>query len=133
MKNKTLKERIQFICLAIGLGIGSATLPATLFAQSGYPATNGSASSGYAPAFNVAVQGESAGTVEGTVLNGMNWLGNVVCPMLAVGAGVHTVMQVRSGGKWLPSAATGVGLLSISGITRLAEYFIVNGSSGITQ
>ncbi len=125
----------MFICLAVGLGIGSALLPATVVAQSsgGGLSTNGSASNGNTPAFNVAVQGESAGTVEGTVLNMMNWLGNVICPMLAVGAGVHTIMQLRSGGRWLPSAATGVGLLSVSGIVRLAEYFIVNGSSGITR
>ena len=40
-------------------------------------------------------------------------------------------MDLRAGGKWLPSAATGVGLLSISGMIRLAEYFIVNGNSGM--
>ncbi len=135
MKKKTLKEQIMFMCLAVGLGIGSALLPAVVVAQtsSGGLTTNGSASNGNAPAFNVAVQGETAGTVEGTVLNAMNWLGNVICPLLAVGAGVHTVMQLRSGGRWMPSAATGVGLLSISGIIRLAESFIVSGNSGLTR
>jgi predicted transporter len=128
---KRLKGRLYVFCLAAGLGIGAAAFPATVAAQL---TTNGNASNGNAPAFNKAVQGESAGTVEGTVENAMNWLGNVICPLLAVGAGVHTVMQLRSGGRWLPSAATGVGLLSISGIIRLAEYFIVNTSStGISQ
>jgi hypothetical protein len=131
---RTIKERILFFCLAVGLGVAAAAFPASVLAQSGTGSsgslsTNGNASNGNAPAFNKAVQGESAGTVEGTVENAMNWLGNVICPMLAVGAGVHTVMQLRSGGRWLPSAATGVGLLSISGIVRLAEYFIINTSS----
>lgn len=127
---KSLKERIVYLCLAVGLGVAAAAFPASVVAQL---STNGSASNGSLPAFNTAVQGESAGTVEGTVLNAMNWIGNVICPLLAVGAGVHTVMQLRSGGRWLPSAATGVGLLSISGIMRLAEYFIANGNSGLTQ
>ncbi len=128
---KRLKGRLYLFCLVAGLGVGAAVFPATVAAQL---TTNGNASNGNAPAFNKAVQGESAGTVEGTVENAMNWLGNVICPLLAVGAGVHTVMQLRSGGRWLPSAATGVGLLSISGIIRLAEYFIVNTSStGISQ
>ena len=118
---KTLKERISLFCLAVGLGIAAAAFPASALAQL---QTNGTASNGNAPAFNKAVQGESAGTIEGTIENAMNWVGNVICPLAAVGAGVHTVMQLRSGGRWLPSAATGVGLLSISGIVRLAEYFI---------
>lgn len=128
MKKKNLKLRIIYGFLAVGLGIASVGFPAIAAAQL---TTNGSASNGNAPAFNKAVQGESAGTVEGTIENAMNWLGNVICPLLAVGAGVHTVMQLRAGGKWLPSAATGVGLLSISGMIRLAEYFIVNGNSGM--
>jgi hypothetical protein len=128
MKPRTLKTQIIYGCLAVGLGIATAAFPAIAVAQI---TTNGSASNGNAPAFNKAVQGESAGTVEGTIENAMNWLGNVICPLLAVGAGVHTVMQLRAGGKWLPSAATGVGLLSISGIIRMAEYFIVSGNSGM--
>jgi predicted transporter len=123
MKKHSLRERIVYFCLAIGLAVAAAGLPAIAVAQT--------ASSGTTPAFNKAVQGETSGTVEGTIENAMNWVGNVICPLLAVGAGVHTVMQLRSGGRWLPSAATGVGLLSISGIIRLAEYFITNGSSGV--
>jgi hypothetical protein len=120
---KTLKERIIYLCLAVGLGVGATAFPAMAVAQN--------ASNGAAPAFNKAVQGEDSGTVEGTVENAMNWIGNVICPLLAVGAGVHTVFQLRAGRGWLPSAATAVGLLSISGIIRLAEFFITNGSSGI--
>jgi hypothetical protein len=117
----SLLHRIKLYSLAIGLGVVMSLAPASVFAQT----------SGNAPAFNKAVQGEQAGTVEGTVENIMNWTGNVACPLLAVGAGVHTVMQLRTGGRWLPSAATGVGLLSISGIMRLAEYFVNNGAMGL--
>lgn len=127
----TRKDRIIRFCLVVGLAVAAAVAPASVVAQL---QTNGNASTGSSPAFNVAVQGESAGTVEGTVENAMNWLGNVICPLLAVGAGVNTVMQLRAGGRWLPSAATGVGLLSISGITRLAEYFIANtNTTGISR
>jgi hypothetical protein len=128
---KNLRDRLVLFCLAMVLGSAAAAFPVTAFAQL---TTNGYASTGNAPAFNKAVQGESAGTVEGTVENAMNWIGNVICPLAAVGAGVNTVMQLRAGGKWLGPAATGVGLLSISGIIRLAEYFIVNtNSTGIAQ
>lgn len=127
---RTLRVREKFFltCGSIVLALAAAAWPASALAQMQMQ-TNGSASLGSAPAFNVAVQGESAGTVEGTVENAVNWLGNVICPLLAVGAGVNTVMQLRANGKWMPSAATAVGFLSISGIIRLAEYFIVNTSS----
>ncbi|MDI3255164.1 MAG: hypothetical protein QJR10_10345 [Bacillota bacterium] len=119
----SLRERFLYFCLAAGLAVAAAVCPASVLAQA--------ASSGSAPAFNKAVQGETAGTVEGAVENAMNWVGNVICPLLSVGAGVHAVMQFRSGGRWLPSAATGIGLLSISGIIRLAEYFVQMGAGGI--
>jgi hypothetical protein len=128
---KTLKERFFMFCLAVGIGLATAAFPAVALADL---TTNGNASNGNAPAFNTAVQGESAGTLEGAAMNAMNWVGNIICPILAVGAGVSTVMQVRSGGKWMPHAATCGGLLSISAIMRLAEYWIVNTSStGITN
>jgi hypothetical protein len=126
---KSLKDRILYFCLAIGLGITAAALPMIAAAQT---ATSGQPSSGNTMAFNRAVQGENAGTVEGTVENIMNWVGNVICPFAAVGAGVHTVMQLKAGGKWMPSAATAVGLLSISGLMRLAEFFITN-ATGTTS
>ena len=57
----------------------------------------------------------------------MNWVGNVICPVGAGLAVVATVLQWRSGRSWMPSAMTAGGLLAVSGITRLVEYFIQNG------
>ena len=82
---------------------------------------------GAAPATGQAVQGQQAFQVEGGILNVVNWVANVICPTIAGIAVVATVMQWRSGKSWLPMAATAGGLLAISAILRLIEYFIVNG------
>lgn len=129
METASLKQRILFAVLALGMFVAGAMMPAAALAQLN---TNGMANNGQAPVFNTAVQGESAGTVGGTLLNSMNWLGNVICPILAAGAAVHTVIQWRSGGRWVPSAATAAGLLSISGLVRLAESFVMQGQTGVT-
>src|SRR6266478_4175915 len=71
------------------------------------------------PQFNVAVQGQTGAQPEGAFLNFINWVGNVIAP---VGAG-------RGVGRWLAAAA---GLLAVSGITRLIEFWITNGTGGVT-
>jgi len=82
---------------------------------------------GTAPAAGQAVQGQTASQPEGAFLNVVNWVGNVICPVGAGLAVVATVLQWRSGRSWMPSAMTAGGLLAVSGITRLVEYFIQNG------
>ena len=82
---------------------------------------------GTAPAVGQAVQGQTAQQPEGAFLNVVNWVGNVICPVGAGLAVVATVLQWRSGRSWMPSAMTAGGLLAVSGITRLVEYFISNG------
>jgi hypothetical protein len=98
---------------------------------------------GTTPAVGQAVQGQTASQPEGAFLNVVNWIGNVICPVGAglavvgnvicpVGAGlavVGTVIQWRSGRSWMPTAMTAGGLLAVSGITRLIEYFIQNGQA----
>jgi hypothetical protein len=84
---------------------------------------------GTAPATGQAVQGQTAAQPEGAFLNVCNWVGNVICPVGASLAVVGTVVQWRSGRSWMPSAATAGGLLAVSGVTRLIEYFISNGSA----
>ncbi|HUZ95355.1 MAG TPA: hypothetical protein VMU57_10615 [Edaphobacter sp.] len=84
---------------------------------------------GTAPAVGQAVQGETAAQPEGAFLNVVNWIGNVICPVGAGLAVVGTVLQWRSGRSWLPTAMTAGGLLAVSGITRLIEYFIQNGQA----
>src|SRR6202140_2845916 len=86
---------------------------------------------GTAPQVNVAVQGQTGAQPEGAVLNFVNWIGNVIAP---VGAGVAVLGAVgsyatgRGTFRWLATAA---GLLAISGLTRLIEFWIAQGGGGV--
>ena len=86
---------------------------------------------GSAPVFDKAVQGQQATQPEGTLLNVVNWIGNVVSPLLAVGAVVMAVISYTQGRGVMRWAVTAVGLLMISGLTRLIEAWITNGTSGV--
>src|SRR5437588_2605273 len=87
---------------------------------------------GSAPATNVAVQGQTGAQPEGAFLNFVNWVGNVIAP---VGAGVAVLGAVGSYAtgrgvfRWLATAA---GLLAISGLTRLIEFWISQGGGGVS-
>lgn len=81
---------------------------------------------GTAPAFNQAVQGQQASAPEGAFKNLVDWIGNVICPVGAALAIVGTVVAWRAGRGFLPWALTAGGLLAVSGLTRLVEYFITN-------
>ena len=87
---------------------------------------------GAAPQLDKAVQGQSAAQPEGAFLNVVNWVGNVICP---VGAALCVVMAVvsythgRGVTRWVVAAA---GLLCVSGLTRLLEFFIKQGTGGIS-
>lgn len=86
---------------------------------------------GSQPATNVAVQGQTAAQPEGAFLNFINWIGNVIAPVGAAGAVVGAVVSWLHGrgvSRWLAAAA---GLLAVSGITRLIEFWIANGTGGI--
>jgi hypothetical protein len=87
---------------------------------------------GQAPATNVAVQWQTAAQPEGAFLNFINWIGNVIAPVGAGGAVVGAVVSWLTGrgfGRWLFAAAA---LLAVSGVTRLIEFWITNGSGGVT-
>ncbi len=87
---------------------------------------------GTAPQTNVAVQGETAAQPEGAFLNFINWIGNVIAPVGAGGAVLGAVVSWLTGrgfGRWLFAAAA---LLAVSGITRLLEFWIAQGTGGIT-
>jgi hypothetical protein len=87
---------------------------------------------GSTPQTNVAVQGETAAQPEGTFLNFINWIGNVIAPIAAGGAIVGAIAAWLTGrgvGRWLIAAAA---LLLVSGVTRLIEAFITNGTGGVT-
>jgi len=86
---------------------------------------------GSAPASNVAVQGQSGAQPEGAFLNFINWVGNVIAPVGAGGAVLGAVVSWLTGrgfGRWLFAAAA---LLAVSGVTRLIEFWITNGTSGV--
>lgn len=91
------------------------------------PAAGVAQNLGTVPATGQAVQGQTAAQPEGAFLNAVNWVCNVICPVGAGIAVVATVLQWRSGRSWLPSAMTAGGLLAISGMLRLIEYFIAQG------
>ncbi len=87
---------------------------------------------GSAPASNVAVQGQTGAQPEGAFLNFINWVGNVIAPVGAGGAVLGAVVSWLTGrgfGRWLFGAAA---LLAISGVTRLIEFWITNGTGGVT-
>ncbi|HXY51790.1 MAG TPA: hypothetical protein VEI01_20245 [Terriglobales bacterium] len=87
---------------------------------------------GNSPQFNVAVQGQTGAQPEGTFLNFINWIGNVIAPVGAGGAVVGAVVSWLTGrgfGRWLLAAAS---LLAVSGVTRLIEFWITNGTGGVT-
>lgn len=83
------------------------------------------------PALNKAVQGQTAAQPEGAFLNLVNWVGNVIAP---VGAALCVVMAVvaythgRGVARW---AIAAIGLLMVSGLTRLIEFWIQQGQSGV--
>src|ERR1700745_2415640 len=87
---------------------------------------------GSARASNVAVQGQTGPQPEGAFLNFINWVGNVIAPVGAGGAVLGAVVSWPTGrgfGRWLFAAAA---LLAISGVTRLIEFWITNGTGGVT-
>jgi hypothetical protein len=86
---------------------------------------------GASPATGQAVQGQTAAQPEGAVLNLVNWVGNVIAPVgaaLAVVMAVVAYSQGRGVARW---AVTAGGLLVISGLTRLIEFWISNATAGV--
>jgi len=79
---------------------------------------------GTQPAFGQAVQGQQATTVEGTVLNIVNWGCNVIAPVIAVACLGIAGWHFKSGRGYLGWGVTGVALMVISGLGRMAEGFI---------
>jgi hypothetical protein len=87
---------------------------------------------GGTPQFNVAVQGQTGAQPEGAFLNFVNWIANVIAPVGAGGAVVGAVISWLHGrgvGRWLAATA---GLLAVSGLTRLIEFWITSGTGGVT-
>ena len=105
------------VLLSFALGLmmlGSVLGPAAAHAQN----------LGTAPAFNKAVQGQQATTVEGTVLNIVNWGCNVIAPVIAIACLGVAGWHFKSGRGYMGWGVSGVALMVISGLGRMAEGFI---------
>lgn len=87
---------------------------------------------GAAPQFNRAVQGQTGAQPEGAFMNIINWVGNVIAPVGAAGAVVGGIVQYAMGRAALRWFATAGGLLAVSGIVRMIEFFITNGAGGVS-
>jgi hypothetical protein len=87
---------------------------------------------GAAPQTNVAVQGQTGAQPEGAFLNFVNWVGNVIAPVGAGVAVVGGIVSYASGRGYLRWAGTAASLLAVSGLTRLLEFWIQNGTGGIS-
>ena len=79
---------------------------------------------GTAPAFGKAVLGQQATTVEGTVLNIVNWSCNVIAPVIAIACLGIAGWHFKNGRGYMGWGVTGVALMVISGLGRMAESFI---------
>ena len=86
---------------------------------------------GTQPATGQAVQGQTAAQPEGTVLNLVNWVGNVIAPIGAALAVVMAVAAYSQGRGVMRWSVTAGGLLVVSGLTRLIEFWIANGTAGV--
>ena len=112
-RSKTVVALIALVLVAIGQFVWAQNL-------------------GSAPASNVAVQGQTGAQPEGAFLNFINWIGNVIAPIGAGGAVIGAIVAWLTGrgfGRWVLAAGA---LLAVSGVTRLIEFWITNGTGGVT-
>jgi hypothetical protein len=86
---------------------------------------------GTAPQFNKAVQGQTGAQPEGAFKNIINWVGNVIAPVGAAGAVVGGIVHYAAGRAAMRWFATAAGLLAVSGVTRMIEFFITQGTGGV--
>ena len=61
----------------------------------------------------------------------VNWVGNVIAPVGAALAVVMAVVAYSQGRGAMRWAVTAGGLLVVSGLTRLIEFWIQNGTAGV--
>ena len=87
---------------------------------------------GTAPQFNKAVQGQTGAQPEGAFFNFINWVGNVIAPVGAGGAVLGAIGAYAAGRGFMRWLFVAGGLLAISGMTRLIEFFITQGTGGVS-
>lgn len=109
----------SWVLIALKLALGMI-----LLGQVAAPLTAAAQNLGTSPQFGQAVQGQNATTVEGTVLNVVNWGCNVIAPVIAVACLGVAGWHFKSGRGYMGWGVTGVALMVISGLGRMAEGFI---------
>src|SRR5512141_1521553 len=87
---------------------------------------------GTAPQFDRAVQGQTGAQPEGAFFNIINWVGNVIAPVGAVGAVVGGIVSYATGRAPWRWFATAGGLRAVWGIARMIESFITQGTGGVS-
>lgn len=112
-------DEINWIRVALQLTLGLIFLGNILA-----PLAAAAQNLGTAPVFGKAVQGQQATTVEGTVMNVVNWSCNVIAPVIAVACLGIAGWHFKSGRGYMGWGVTGVALMVISGLGRMAEGFI---------
>jgi hypothetical protein len=115
-----MRESVKQVAVALAISI--------VLAQAVAVAQN----MGAAPQVNVAVQGQTGAQPEGAFLNFVNWIGNVIAPVgagVAVVGGIVSYAAGRSVFRW---ALVALGLLAVSGLTRLLEFWITQGGAGVS-
>ena len=112
-------DEINWVHIALKMALG-LILVGNLLAPLAARAQN----LGTTPAFGQAVQGQQATTVEGTVLNIVNWGCNVIAPVIAVACLGIAGWHFKSGRGYMGWGVSGVALMVISGLGRMAEGFI---------
>ena len=75
--------------------------------------------------------GQTAAVVEGTTESALNYMANVIFPLLTVAFLGLMVFCIRTGRGWVASLCCAVGCLVLSGATRLLEYHVQQGAQGI--
>ena len=61
----------------------------------------------------------------------MNWVGNVIDPVGAALCVVMAIVAYSQGYGVMRWSITAVGLLVVSGLTHLIEFWIANGTAGV--
>ena len=87
---------------------------------------------GTAPQTTVAVQGQTGAQPEGAFLNFVNWIGNVIAPVGAGVAVVAAIVSYAAGRSFVRYGVVALGLLAVSGLTRLLEFWINQGTGGVS-
>ncbi len=101
----------------------------SLFTLLSFPVAGVAQNLGTAPAVGKAVQGQQATQVEGAVLHVVNWICNVICPVIAAGCFVSAAFKYQSQRPYMSSIVGGGVFLAVSAVTRLIEYFIAQGQA----